>query len=164
MNGQQRWYSPTIRAFLNSSFVCFLLRVLVGFVLIYSSIGKVERPHDFLASVIRYEILPPKLAIATALCLPALEFVLGTCLVGGLFLEGSLGISAAMFAAFVVAQVWAVSQGLRISCGCFANGGDMIGGDTILRAGVLFLIVCFLLFQMEAPTRKFVSRRPPFMS
>jgi cobalt-zinc-cadmium efflux system protein len=81
------------------------MRVALGCLFIYSALPKIRQPYDFLHDVYNYEIVGPKLGLLVAMVLPWMEFMVGVCLLGGIFISGALLVCmgmAAMFS-FVVA-------------------------------------------------------------
>ncbi len=121
--------------------VLFVVRLTLGVIFIVSSIPKLRQPYDFLAGVYSYEIVGPKLGLAIAVILPWLELFVGICLIGGIFISGSLLASIIMCAMFSFVIASALWRGLEISCGCFSpNDSNIISYWTFVRAIGLFII------------------------
>lgn len=100
-----------------------LARVVVGGVWVYAGALKLPHPEASVTAVRAYQILPTDTAETVAHVLPMLEVVVGGCLLVGLLVRFSGGVSALMQAAFIagIASVWA--RGIAIDCGCFGGGG-----------------------------------------
>ncbi len=98
-------------------------RLVVGGIWVYAGLLKLPDPEASVTAVRAYQLLPPDLADVVGRVLPALEVVVGLCLLLGLLTRAAGGISALMQLAFIagIASVW--SRGIAISCGCFGNGG-----------------------------------------
>lgn len=120
----------------------FVVRLILGAVLLWAALGKIREPYDFLSSVYDYALVGPDLGMLVAMVLPWLELLLGICLLGGLFVGGALLSSAALGVVFVFVQASAMSRGLDIACGCFSGltsvaSQETISYATILRAGLM---------------------------
>jgi hypothetical protein len=68
--------------------VTWVVRILLGFVFLFSSAGKIADPAAFAAIVNNYQLLSPKLVLATAVVLPWIEALCGLALVFGRFEKG----------------------------------------------------------------------------
>lgn len=94
----------------------------LGVVLIYSSIGHLENPYAFLASIRAYQILSRELALLAAAVLPHVELSLGIAmLLFPKFNRTVFPICIVLFGCFSTAQILALWRGLDISCGCFKS-------------------------------------------
>ena len=124
-----------------------LIRIALGAVFLWSSLPKLRQPYDFLGSVYQYEMVGPKLGVFVATVLPWLEALLGVCLLGSVFVRGSLLLAAGLLAFFTFAQASVLWRGLAISCGCFGSSGELISYATVLRTALLFVaaLVAFTL-------------------
>ena len=116
------------------------LRFGLGLMFLWSSLPKLQQPYDFLSTVYGYELVGPKLGLAAAVMLPWLEFLLGMCLITGLFLDGALLLTALLAVVFTFVQASAIARGLDITCGCFSSlGGEPIGSASLARAALVLL-------------------------
>ncbi len=81
-------------------------------------------PHESVAAVRAYELLPEVVVPTVGQLLPVLEVVIGLALVLGVLTRGASVVSAVLFVAFIIgiASVWA--RGMTIDCGCFGGGGS----------------------------------------
>jgi len=122
--------------------LCGICRVVVGGVLLWSGLQKMNVPADFLAAVYRYELVGPTLGLAIAVGLPALEVVLGIALVVGVGVGGALMLTGALLVLFLSVQVSALVRGLGIPCGCTGtvSTDEVIGFQTLIRTAVLLLV------------------------
>lgn len=128
------------------------LTLVLGFVFLAASWPKLQFPYEFLSGVYSYELLGPEAGLYAAALLPWLEFIVGLCLVVGLFVEGALVIASTLCLLFVLVQCWALEKGLEISCSCFGSGGGMVSHASLLRTLVLFavsLVALALYFREE---------------
>lgn len=127
-----------------------LLRLVVGGVWIAAAVVKLPDPAQSVAAVRAYQLLPSSIVPTVGQLLPAIELVVGLCLVFGLLTRGAAVISALLFIAFIIgiASVWA--RGINIDCGCFGGGGAdpdaaskypwEIARDAALLLASLFLV------------------------
>src|SRR2546423_12844454 len=73
----------------------------LGAVLIWAGTGKVQAPLAFLDTVYAYHVLGPRAGLYLATVLPAVEIVLGLCLVGGICRSGATLLTIVLSAIFV---------------------------------------------------------------
>lgn len=137
-------------------------RYAVGIVFVCSSIPKLTDPYPFLMAVYDYALLGPETGLWAARTIPALELVLGVCLIGGLFVRGALAIAAILGPVFVAAQVSVLWRGMHIGCGCFgASAARPIGYSTMIPAAGIALTAIAVLVVLNcqtAPERRFRFR------
>lgn len=117
-------------------------RLYLGFVFIYACLHKIADPGAFALDVATYQFLPLSLINITALVMPWVELLAGVMLIVGFRIRAAALLVAGMMVMFMVALVWALHQGLDLSCGCFASSSDddPISSLTLLRdAGWLAL-------------------------
>jgi len=118
-----------------------VVRLGLGCMFLYSSLPKIRQPYDFLSNVYNFELVGPKLGMLIAMVLPWTELLVGVCLVGGIFVGGTLLVSIAMGAMFSFVIASALYRGLNISCGCFsASSVEQIGYTTLIRALLIMII------------------------
>ncbi len=124
--------------------LAWLLRMVVGCVLLYASADKILHPQDFAAIVKGYRLLPEALVNLTAIWLPWFELVLGVCLYAGLWRQGALLLATSLLAAFWLAIIVNYFRGIDVDCGCFSSASSdpfkaapmlwYIGRDALLLA------------------------------
>jgi uncharacterized membrane protein YphA (DoxX/SURF4 family) len=98
-------------------------RLVVGGVWIVAGALKLPDPAESVLAVRAYQLLPEAVVPTVGHALPAVEIVVGACLVLGVLTRGSAVVSFLLFAAFVFGISWAWAKGLQIECGCFGGGG-----------------------------------------
>jgi hypothetical protein len=112
-----------------------VLRLGLGIMLLYSGLIKARHPYQFLSNVYDYELVGPELGKLVAVGLPALEVVIGGCLVGGICVAGALTGSVLLGAVFIFATASALYRGLNITCGCFGSSGmEVVAASAVARA------------------------------
>jgi uncharacterized membrane protein YphA (DoxX/SURF4 family) len=101
--------------------LAWLLRMVVGCILIYASADKILHPQDFAVIVKGYRLLPEALVNLTAIWLPWFELVLGVCLYAGLWRQGALLLATSLLAVFWLAIIVNYFRGIDVDCGCFSS-------------------------------------------
>jgi uncharacterized membrane protein YphA (DoxX/SURF4 family) len=112
-----------------------LSRFILGVILIWASVYKIEDPVAFAKIVHNYHVFPVFLENLIALIVPWLELILGVCLLFGVFLDGVSYLSIAIFILFIVILSQAYLRGIDLHCGCFSS--DVSGKVNDLRADML---------------------------
>jgi uncharacterized membrane protein YphA (DoxX/SURF4 family) len=125
-----------------------LLRVIAGGIFLYAGAMKLRQPFSFLEAIYRYELATRGTAIALAVVIPWLEIIVGACLLSNLLIRGSTLLAGIMSLGFVVAQIYAVAQGLTIDCGCFgsSHGSPNTVGAVSIAKTLLLCIASWLAF------------------
>ena len=117
-----------------------LIRLGLGAIFIYSSVGKIMHPQDFLATVYDFRLTGPALGLLVAIALPWFELLLGLALLIGIFPGGALLAASALGALFLLVQASAILRGISVSCGCFGpDEAHMVGLVSFLRTLLIFL-------------------------
>ncbi len=126
--------------------VALLLRLVLGSVLIWSSLHKIQQPWLFLANVHDFRLVSEQVGILVAIVLPLLELAVGVCLVLRIFIGGALVGGVILGCIFVAVQASALWRGLTVACGCFSSAGyDIVGYATLLRASVFLAAIALML-------------------
>ena len=121
--------------------ILLVSRIALGLVFLVSSIPKLRRPYDFIADVYDYQLVAPQVVHLVGIFLPWLELILALCLVGGVFVHGSLLVSCLALLFFVAIQCSVLCRGMEIDCGCFGFvATSPIGYGTLLRTLLLFAV------------------------
>jgi uncharacterized membrane protein YphA (DoxX/SURF4 family) len=126
-----------------------LSRFFLGGMFIYASYDKVLDPEAFAEAVFNYQILPDNLVNITAIILPWLELIVGSCLIIGWWTPGAVVIVNALMIVFISALMFNLVRGLDVQCGCFST--DVSETTTIwllLLRDIFFLVVSFFLIYM----------------
>ena len=104
-------------------------RLLTGGVWIVAGAIKLPDPVASARAVRAYDVLPEAVVPTVSHLLPAVEVVIGACLVAGLLTRFSGVVSAFLFVVFVLGIASAWARGLQIDCGCFGGGGEKQGAS-----------------------------------
>ncbi|MES2765475.1 MAG: MauE/DoxX family redox-associated membrane protein [Bacteroidota bacterium] len=137
--------------FLNNQYINLLARLILGGLFIFAGLGKIAIPEAFAKEIANYELLPYSLVNFVAITLPWLEVVAGIFLVAGVRIKASAVIIAALLLVFLVGILWAMSQGLKIDCGCFAQvEATPVGWPKVLQnLGLLALAIYLIKFPLK---------------
>jgi len=138
-------------------FVLLFARLVVGVMMIYVSIGKLQDPVAFLKVVKQYEIVPVEWHVALnsiAVIVPWIELLGGAALLVGVGLRGTGAVMFAMLIAFSTAITMRTfqmmdTQGLRFTevkfdCGC-GTGEQIIWLKLIENTGLILLALLIVL-------------------
>ena len=125
-----------------------LLRIMLGGVFVFASLGKIADPHAFASSIAGYRILEGDATLHIATVIPWIELLSGCGLIAGVFIRGSSSLVLLMLVIFSAAVVSALWRGLDISCGCYTQdpaaerlGWWKVGENTVLA------VFAFLVFR-----------------
>jgi putative oxidoreductase len=105
-----------------------LLRIGLGILFVAAAWPKLQDPAGFARAVSHYHLLGETASRVLALVLPALELLIGVCLILGVAHAGASLLALALLVVFTGAVAIALARGLDISCGCFdTEGGQKVG-------------------------------------
>lgn len=135
----------TMRTALDSirhPYLVIAMRLLLGVLLIWAGTVKAMDLELTARSMMNYDLVPEPAVNILALLLPAVELIVGACLILGLFMDGALLMATVLYGVFWLAVVSALARGLDIDCGCFGEGSSTVGMITLLRnTGFLLALV-----------------------
>lgn len=125
-----------------------LLQALLGFILIFAGCQKAIDFAAFVGAVSAYALLPDGIVVLVATVLPWLEIVVGCAILVPRLARPAAMLLVALCGIFALAQIIAISRGLKIGCGCFgANSAELVSFATVVRtlaiaiaAGVLAIL------------------------
>ncbi len=131
-------------------------RIGLSIVFIYASYDKILHPAAFAKVIYNYQILPDELINLSAIFLPWLELVIGSLLIIGVWLPGSVFIGNILLIIFCSALMYNKARGLDISCGCFSTSqGDLPESTLYLIRDFSFVVIAVYLF-----IKVFISESP----
>ena len=102
------------------------MRLILGTVL-WASFDKIFDPSSFAKNISNYHVVPFGLENTIAIILPWLEFFIGTGMILGIMVDGSIMISSFLLLLFNVLITQAIIRGFNIECGCGLKEGQMVG-------------------------------------
>jgi uncharacterized membrane protein YphA (DoxX/SURF4 family) len=122
-------------------------RIMLGIVFIYASYDKILHPAAFAKIIYNYQILPDELINLSAILLPWLELAIGSLLIIGIWLPGSVFVGNILLIIFFCAIMYNKARGLDISCGCFSTSQVAVPESTLyLLRDFSFVIIAVYLF------------------
>ena len=102
----------------------WILRLGLGFILIFASYDKILHPHQFALIVENYQVTGTELSRWIAVWLPYVEFITGVLLIFGIWLDAAILSTFVMMLLFFFVVMQAYLRGLDIHCGCFSVEGE----------------------------------------
>lgn len=122
-------------------------RIILGIVFVYASYDKILHPAAFAKIIHNYQILPDELINLSAMVLPWFELTIGSFLIIGVWLPGSVFIANILLIVFFSAILYNKARGLDVSCGCFSTVADSGSQSSLYIArDFSFIIIAFYLF------------------
>ncbi len=100
-------------------FAVFLLRLILGGVLLVTGALKVGHAPELASAIAGFRLLPGEIVAPMALVLPFFELLVGLYLIVGLFTRVVGWISVVQFVLYAAAIASAVVRGIPANCGCF---------------------------------------------
>ena len=113
-----------------------MIRFLLGLIFVYASYDKILDPGKFARDISNYHVVPFGLENTIAIILPWLEFFIGTGLILGIMIDGSVMISSFLLLLFNVLIAQVIIRGFNIECGCGLKEGQMVGIEKILENSI----------------------------
>jgi putative oxidoreductase len=141
--------------FLNHKLIQFSARLILGGVFIYASIDKIAYSKEFAAIVMKYHILPERLAIYFAFFLPWLELFLGVFVILGFFVrESALSLSFLVLIFMIAIMIRSIAGPIG-NCSCFSlhpSGTSQSLAFLIFRD--IFFLLCGLVLALTNRAKK----------
>ena len=124
----------------------FVLRLVLGCVLLWSGVAKIRAPQDFLAVVYQYEVFGPRSGLVVAIILPWLEVVSAVLLLSGITVEAALIVAATLMAVFMGIIAMVLRKGLDVRCGCFGTSEHSRIDYMLFARACFFFVIAVLGF------------------
>lgn len=121
------------------------LRVILGLLLLVAGWQKIGQPEDFARSLNNYQLLPSHLVSLSALFIPWLEVLVGSCLVVGWWSRAAALISSGLSLGFALFVTSALRRGLDVDCGCFSVDSSVSWWHVALDLAMLMVSVLIVL-------------------
>ena len=132
-----------------NKFFIICIRLILGTVFLWASFDKILDPATFAKNISNYHIVPFGLENTIAIILPWLEFLIGTGMILGIMIDGSIMISAFLLLLFNILIAQAIIRGFNIECGCGLKEGQMVGVGKIYENFALLGITYILSLRGE---------------
>ncbi len=138
----------TMKNLIYSRIFQIALRLIVGGLFLYASLGKLFNQEAFARAIYNYKFLPDAFINILAIVLPYVEFFSAVFLILGIFRKGSSFLIGVMLIVFIIALSRAYALGLDISCGCFSLETVSEKSDILSRIiqDILLLAGCALIY------------------
>lgn len=135
-----------LKKFLTNQYLLFLLRIILGFIFIYSGFIKIIDTQGFSNSISNYKLLPEVFINFFAIILPWIELSSGLLLLLGISVKENAFIINLLLSVFLIAIIISLIRGLDINCGCFGTiGGTKIGTAKLIENCLLLLTGIILM-------------------
>ena len=128
-----------------NKYLTLFFRIVVGAIFLLASFDKIIDPGKFARDISNYHIVPLGLENTIALILPWLEFFIGSALILGIMVDGSVILCSALLIMFNMLVAQAMVRGFNIECGCGLKEGEMVGFQKLFE-NFTFLGFCVLVF------------------
>jgi uncharacterized membrane protein YphA (DoxX/SURF4 family) len=143
--------------------ISIIVRFILGAIFIAAGIPKIIDTASFAGVVYNYHLLPDMVINIFAITLPWIEVIIGSLLIMGIWMPGTVIFYNLLMIAFISALTLNTARGIDISCGCFGSEpGDIIDMNTIFRdivilSGSLYLI--FVVFIKKITSDKIFTKK-----
>ena len=127
--------------------IAIIIRLLLGFLFLYSALDKILDPAKFAEVIYNYRLLPVELLNICAMIVPWVEITIGITLLLGVWVTASALLLSGLTIVFIGLLLSAIVRGLNIECGCFSLDAEgslvswkRIFEDILILIGGIFLI------------------------
>lgn len=132
-----------------NKYLTLFFRIVVGAIFLWASIDKIIDPAKFARDISNYHIVPLGLENTIALILPWLEFFIGTGLILGVMVDGSIIISSVLLITFNIMIAQAMARGFNIDCGCGLKEGQLVGFEKLIENFIFIIFSYFVYVRKE---------------
>lgn len=139
-NNSRSSHSSSLHRAVVHPILVIVLRFFLGGIMLYAGGIKLLDMPGMADAIENYRLLPHAWVNLPGILMPALEVVVGICLITGIWLDGALLIVTGLILVFLVAIESAILRGLNINCGCFGlSDSEIVGVKVLLRDGLFLL-------------------------
>ena len=132
-----------------NKYLTLFFRIVVGAIFLWASFDKIIDPVKFARDISNYHIVPLGLENTIALILPWLEFFIGTGLILGVMVDGSIIISSVLLITFNIMIAQAMARGFNIDCGCGLKEGQLVGFEKLIENFIFIVFSYFVYVRKE---------------
>ena len=130
--------------------ILLVVQLAIGWVLLFSSLGKWRDPMGFARGVEDYDVLPDRPAFVFGLLLVPLETAIAVSHLTGWWISAALLFGLAMFGSFAVAVAINLKRGRALPCYCFGDrDGETLSPQTLARLLLLIAGEGLLLVSLQ---------------
>ena len=113
-----------------------VVRIMLGIVLIFSGITKIEDPSKAVDLMLEFKAIPLVLILPVVSILPVLEILIGVLLVSGMYPKFAVISELVLFLGFFLISIYGTIIGMNSDCGCFGSViKSRIGWGMVVRNG-----------------------------
>ena len=116
-------------------------------------------PAKFARNISNYHVIPFGIENPIAIVLPWLELFIGSGLILGIMVDGTVIISSLLLIIFNLMIAQAIFRGFNIECGCGLKEGEMVGWNKILE-NIVFLGASYLVWQRQQKLFELFPKTP----
>ena len=131
-----------------NQYLIVIIRITLGSVFLWASFDKIIDPEKFAKSIANYHVLPFGIENIIAIVLPWLELFIGSGLILGVMVDGSIIITSVLLILFNLMISQAILRGFNIECGCGLKEGQLVGIEKILE-NFVYLGGAYILYMRE---------------
>ena len=132
-----------------NKYLILFFRISVGVIFLWASFDKIIDPAKFARDISNYHIVPLGLENTIALILPWLEFFIGTGLILGVMVDGSIIISSVLLITFNIMIAQAMARGFDIDCGCGLKEEQLVGFEKLIENFIFIVFSYFIYIRKE---------------
>jgi putative oxidoreductase len=140
-----------------NKYLTLFFRIIIGAIFLWASIDKIIDPAKFARDISNYHIVPFGLENTIALILPWLEFFIGTGLLLGIMVDGSILISSVLLITFNIMIAQAMARGFNIDCGCGLKEGQLVGFEKLIE-NFIFIIFSYFVYTRKEKILEFFPK------
>jgi len=131
-----------------NQYLIVIIRIILGSVFLWASFDKIIDPAKFAKSIANFHVLPFGIENIIAIVLPWLELFIGSGLILGVMVDGSIIITSILLILFNLMIAQAILRGFNIECGCGLKEGQLVGIEKILE-NFVYLGGAYILYMRE---------------
>ncbi len=118
--------------------------LILSLVFIFSGLGKILSPGDFMENLLKYRVFPLWMIKAAVIFLPWAEVLCGLGLLLPFFRRPAALLLILLNTMFIIILAVALSKGVEASCGCFGTLSEEISLQAISRDLVFLSMALFV--------------------
>ena len=130
-----------LRSFLAQPAVVRTAQIVLGILLLWSSLTKIGNIEAFIQAVQNFDLVPVAASNFVAMTLPWVELLGALSLIGGVKARGGAFLSFFLLIIFTLGVAIAMARGLDFECGCFGtDDGTRAGWGKLLQNSGFILL------------------------
>jgi len=120
----------------------WIARIVLAGLFFYAGVVKAGASEAFATTIAGFSLLPPGLIELFAFALPWVEMLAAILILIPVTSRAGADLISCLLGTFILAILWALSQGLVIDCGCFGEGTPTVAKmlETAFRDVILLVL------------------------